>query len=308
MELFLSTTQQITKDLDNIVSIIEANFTACNFDVTANTIISFTDLSTPPDMITGWEWDFGDSSPLSKEQNPFHVYTQAGIYPVTLKAFSGSISNTSAPKDITVTMLADFSVKNETGDSELSVQFMDESLGIPTSWLWDFGDGSTSTEQNPCHKYTEPGQYSVSLTASRESGIGPYTHTEVKKDLVTVCTKADFNGTPRIGCNSLSVQFSDLSKGSSTSWYWDFGDGEYSTEKEPLHTYKSPGIYSVHLTVKSSFNTHTEYKANYIIVEGTATPNIAPESYEILNKVGAVKAYKDSKGIKISFLRKRNIS
>lgn len=308
MELFLSTTQQTTKDLDNIVNIIEANFTACDFDVPANTIISFTDLSTPTELITGWEWDFGDRSPLSTEQNPFHVYTQAGVYPVTLKTFSDNESNTSAPKDITVTMLADFSVKNETGDSELSVQFIDESLGVPTSWLWDFGDGSTSTEQNPCHMYTKPGQYTVSLTASRESGVGPYTHTEVKKDIVTVCAKADFKGNPRIGCNSVTVQFSDLSKGSPTSWYWDFGDGEYSTEKEPLHTYKSPGIYSVQLTVKSSFNTHTEYKANYIIVEGTATPNIAPESYEILNKVGAVKAYKDSKGIKISFLRKRNIS
>ncbi len=308
MELFLSTSQQITRVPDNIVSLLDANFTACNFDVSANTIISFTDLSTPPEKITGWEWDFGDRSPLSKEQNPLYVYTQAGLHPVTLRVFNDIESNISAPKNIKVNMVADFSVKNETGDSELSVQFIDESLGVPTSWLWDFGDGSTSTEQNPCHMYTKPGQYTVSLTASRESGVGPYTHTEVKKDIVTVCAKADFKGTPRIGCNSVDVQFSDLSKGSPTSWYWDFGDGEDSTEKEPLHTYKSPGIYSVRLTVKSSFNTHTEYKAHYIIVEGTATPNIAPESYEILNKVGAVKAYKDSKGIKISFLRKRKIS
>jgi PKD repeat protein len=308
MEFFLSTTQRIIRDLDNINSLIEAYFTVGAFDAPANTIVPFTDLSTPPEIITGWEWDFGDDTPHSTEQNPLHVYTQAGIYPVTLRAFSEKKSNISASKEISVTMIAGFSVKNETGNSELLVQFLDESLGVPTSWLWDFGDGNTSTEQNPCHRYTKSGNYTVSLTSSRESGVGPYTDTEVKTDIVTVYTKADFIGTPRVGCNSVTVQFSDLSKGSPTSWYWDFGDGECSTEVEPLHTYKFPGIYSVQLTVKSSFNTHTEYKTNYIIVEGTATPNIAPESYDILNKMGDIKAYKDSKGIKISFLRKRNIS
>lgn len=302
----MSTPQQITRDLDN--SHIIADFIVSDFAVPANAIVSFTDLSTPPEKISGWEWNFGDESPISAEQNPLHVYTKAGIYPVTLRTFNGSDSSISAPKYIAVDMIADFSVKNGTGNSELLVQFLDESLGAPTSWLWDFGDGITSTEQNPSHRYTEPGQYSVSLTASSESGVGSYTDTIVKTDVVTVFIKADFKGTPRVGYSSVTVQFSDLSKGSPASWLWDFGDGEYSTDIDPLHTYKSPGIYSVQLTVNSHYNTSMNCMIEYIVVEGTATPNIAPESYDILIKKGDIKAYKESKGIMISFQKKRTIS
>jgi PKD repeat protein len=202
-------------------------------------------------------------------------------------------------------MVADFSVNITSGNAELLVQFTDESLGIPTSWLWDFGDGSTSTEQNPFHLYTEPGSHTVTLTASRESGVGPYTDTEIKADLISVYTRAEFVGTPRVGYNNLTVQFADLSTGSPTTWFWSFGDGEYSTEVNPVHTYASPGAYSVQLTVSSSFNSDAEYKSNYIIVEGTATPDIAPEPDILLYLTGEVKSNKESKGIKVSFLRNK---
>jgi PKD repeat protein len=78
--------------------------------------------------------------------------------------------------------VADFSGSPTTGFAPMSVQFTDLSTNSPTSWLWDFGDGATSTEQNPLHEYTTPGVYSVSLTATNDFGSGSTS----KTDYITV--------------------------------------------------------------------------------------------------------------------------
>ena len=60
------------------------------------------------------------------------------------------------------------------GSAPLSVAFTDLSAGSPTSWLWEFGDGSTSTQQHPTHVYSTPGSYDVTLTASNVAGSGTF--------------------------------------------------------------------------------------------------------------------------------------
>lgn len=79
---------------------------------------------------------------------------------------------------------------------------------------------------------------------------------------------AEFSATPTTGDTPLDVQFSDQSTGSITSWSWDFGDGATSTERNPLHTYTSAGIYTVSLTVTDSLtsDSDTETKTGYITV------------------------------------------
>ena len=107
-----------------------------------------------------------------------------------------------------------------------NVFFSDGSLGNPVSWSWTFGDGGTSTQQNPVHVYTAPGEYTVSLTIS--DGAGTHTHSET--GYISVMTpsaepQASFTAGPLSGAVPLEVSFQDHSYGGPTSWLWNFGDG-----------------------------------------------------------------------------------
>lgn len=149
------------------------------------------------------------------------------------------------------------------GPMGLTVSFTDLSLGYPTSWYWDFGDGKNSTEQHSSNVYSLPGLYSVSLRVAnaKSSSTGVWTQcvnvTETavpEPDPVPTPEKIipDFTGTPSSGTGTLLVTFQDLSTGNPTSWYWDFGDGNASTNQHPEHLYETPGTYSVTLTALNS--------------------------------------------------------
>ena len=104
-----------------------------------------------------------------------------------------------------------------------------------TAWFWDFGDGNTSTEQSPTHTYEGSGTYTITLNASNAYGYSvsaPVTIT------VLASPVAGFNVTPTEGNSPLTVQCTDESTGDVTSWFWDFGDGNTSTEQSPAHTYE----------------------------------------------------------------------
>jgi PKD repeat protein len=134
--------------------------------------------------------------------------------------------------------------------SDYEVQFTDESIAINDtilSWSWDFGDGNTSTQQNPTHTYTSAAYFDVTLTVTGES-----TTTDSETQQVWIgpnqAPTADFSYTT-IGGNA--VGFADQSTdsdGTVVGWSWDFGDGNTSTDQNPVHTYPSPGTYSVTLT------------------------------------------------------------
>ncbi len=132
------------------------------------------------------------------------------------------------------------------------------------SRIWNFGDGSTSTEQNPVHTFTTAGTYNVSLVASNEN------ETATKTAAITVLEQtlppvANFNSNVTEGYAPLSVQFIDLSE-NATEWNWDFGDQTYSTEKDPVHRYCKSGKYTVKLTVKNENGMDTEKRPKYISV------------------------------------------
>ncbi len=117
------------------------------------------------------------------------------------------------------------------------VQFQDESTGSPTSWLWDFGDGSASTEQNPVHQYNEEKDYSVTLTVSKVVNGITASDSITKEHYIhvgAVPLQAAFTGTPRSGQSPLNVQYTDQSTGTPTSWFWDFGDGQDLISPEPV--------------------------------------------------------------------------
>ena len=149
-----------------------AAFSANTTAGTAPLAVQFTDESLHGP--TSWAWEFGDGK-TSWMQNPVHVYTAAGTYTVNLTVTRRYGSNTTSRVGfITVTALyppvAAFSANVTSGTEPLSVRFTDESTNSPTAWAWKFGDGGTSTEQNPVHVYEDAGAYAVTLTASNADG------------------------------------------------------------------------------------------------------------------------------------------
>jgi serine protease AprX len=168
--------------------------------------------------------------------------------------------------------VANFSAKPIEGKAPLTVAFTDKSTGNPTSWKWTFGDGTTSTQQNPTHKYSKVGRYTVKLTVTNDEG----SNTSTKTNYIKAVTKpvAAFSATPTSGKAPLTVAFTDKSTGIPTKWKWTFGDGASSTEQNPKHQYLQEGKYKVALTVINVAGNNTTTKANYINVTTNTRPGI----------------------------------
>ncbi|RJS69149.1 PKD domain-containing protein [Methanophagales archaeon] len=166
-------------------------------------------------------------------------------------------------------VIADFSAEPTKGTSPLEVTFIDRSKpeGDITGWLWDFGDGNTSNEQNPVHAYytTEPySYYNVSLTVT---GSGEASDTVTKTDYIKVwredaAPNADFICSKGVGDPSVPVQFTDKSLGEVTSWLYEFGDGGTNSTQNPEHCYYAEGVYTVSLTVEGAGGSSKETKFN----------------------------------------------
>ncbi|MBU1700436.1 MAG: PKD domain-containing protein [Candidatus Eisenbacteria bacterium] len=163
----------------------------------------------------------------------------------------------------------DFTGDPTTGASPLAVAFTTSNTGGPIiSWLWDFGDGTSSSRANPAHNYivTEPTQFTVSLLVM---GPGGGTDSAVKIDYIAVLPGnappvAHFNADPLIGHGD--VQFNNQSLGAISTLLWTFGDEESSDEWSPLHHYAMPDTYTVCLEVGGAGGTDEECKIDYIII------------------------------------------
>jgi len=218
------------------------------------------------------QWDFGDGS-TSIEQNPVHVFTKAGFRKVTLVATNG-VGSKRALKTITIVpapATASFVFSPSSPKAGQIVQFADTSLGDPTSWLWSFGDGSTSTTRNPSHVFAASGSYTVTLTATNNTGSKTSSQT-VK---VEVALAASFTYSPALPTAGQAVQFTDASTGSLTSWQWYFGDGTSSTAQNPSHAFASAGSYSVTLTVMNAAGQNSVTKTVTVASASTLVASFA---------------------------------
>ncbi|HIG11872.1 MAG TPA: PKD domain-containing protein, partial [Planctomycetes bacterium] len=151
-----------------------ADFGATPTGGPAPLVVNFSDQSTGAP--TAWIWNFGDGA-TSTLQNPQHSYALAGNYTVSLTATNAGGNDTLVqPGMISVLPsgptppTAGFGATPTSGQAPLLVNFSDTSTGTPTSWAWSFGDGATSTLQNPQHSYALAGNYTVSLTATNAGG------------------------------------------------------------------------------------------------------------------------------------------
>lgn len=238
---------------------IAVDFSASPLSGKAPLAVKFTDKSTGTVMSRLWE--FGDGG-TSTSPKPAYTYTKAGTYSVklTITGPAGSEQSKSQPGLITVyePARADFIGSPQSGVAELTVQFTDKSKGA-AGWLWNFGDGQTSTDQNPSHTYSKAGKFTVTLTATGQAG--PDTKKAV--NFITVLEpppSAEFSASSVSGRVPFKFAFTDHSTGNIKKWSWNFGDGGTSTAKNPVHTYKKAGSYTTSLTVTGPGGSNTRTK------------------------------------------------
>jgi len=171
---------------------------------------------------------------------------------------------------------AAFSADTTSGEAPLTVNFSDESTGNIAEWMWDFGDGGTSMDQNPTHQYSDAGTYTVTLTVVDND---QQSDEEVKEDYIEVTPQeegldANFSASPLSGAPPLTVTFTDMSTGGAVRWEWDFDNNGVmdSTVRNPSYIYNQAGVYSVKLVVyDAANNSNIEVKNDYIRVEAAVT-------------------------------------
>lgn len=169
----------------------------------------------------------------------------------------------------------DFSATPTAGCGPLSVQFTDLTTNGPLFWNWDFGNGVTSTRQNPAVTYSAPGTYTVTLITRNKSGSNAMR----KTGYITVYPypTASFGSNLVLACAPANIQFQDQSspgQGSITSWLWTLGDGSSSTQQNPSHSYPQTGYYNISLKVTNSGGcTNTATANRYLRVVDGVQPN-----------------------------------
>lgn len=201
-----------------------------------------------------WIWDFGDGN-YSNDKNPLHEFPEEGEFRVCLMGIDlNSFCWNAVCENITITNAAQLTAgfaHTTVGENPFLVQFEDESSGDIATWLWDFGDGSTSSLQNPQHLYQYEGAFEVCLTVINAQGnLSSTTCETIVIEAPDLCL-ADFDF-EIVGNDLPGVQFTDVSQGIANTWEWDFGDGNSSMEQNPLHFYSDSGNYTVQLKIYHS--------------------------------------------------------
>jgi len=210
----------------------------------------FTDLSTSVEQITNWDWEF-EPGQISVSQNPNFTFTNEGFNPVQLvvTSLNGCID----------TLVKDIQIYDTPNINFISPEpclygavFIDSSIVSDTTiiaWAWDFGDGATSTEQNPNHPFATAGNYDISLTVTSAYGCNS---TAVIATEIYPQPTGEFIATPNPGEVSEEIVFTDQSSSPNSTivtWYWNFQDGQFDSIQNPTNTYEDAGAFDVELIV-----------------------------------------------------------
>jgi len=210
---------------------------------------TFTDASSGAP--NGWTWDFGDGGSSTSGPSTTHTYLTPGSFLTSLIVNGGSANCTDQAFQVVIVVddvIAQIAVNTPICDGDV-ITFNDNSVinvGVITNWLWDFGDGNTSTQQNPTHTYALSGAYTVTLTVMSNGGCSSSTSIVININENPVALFVTTNT-----CLNTASIFTDQSTGVATSWDWDFGDGNTSTQQNASNIYASSGTYNVTLTVTS---------------------------------------------------------
>ncbi|MBS1655844.1 MAG: PKD domain-containing protein, partial [Bacteroidetes bacterium] len=213
--------------------------------------VQFTDLSNAGAGNTdvSWNWDLGNGT-TSTQQDPFVTYTTAGVYSVTLKVTNdkGCVKTITIPNYINVTpgVIAAFNNTQPTVcQPPANIFFTNTSSGPGTlTYVWDFGDGNTSTITNPSDTYANTGAYTVTLVATSSSGC---TDTLRRTNAITIGGITTSFTAPDSICVNEPINFINTSSPSPATSNWSFGDATISTQINPVKSYTTPGLYTIRL-------------------------------------------------------------
>jgi gliding motility-associated-like protein len=201
--------------------------------------------------IQGWEWTFGDATPLEYGDAPTHTYASLGTYNVTLIAQTdaGCRDTVTHPVGVNPTPSVSISVNNSClGDEVTFANSTVPNDNTIASWSWQFGDGTSSDEFEPTHQYGTLGTVTAQLMAVSDSGCVGTGTTDLE---VYPHPQTNFSFSDYEGCIPMAVSFTNEStinpNYSIGSYLWDFGNGVTSTEMSPSHTYVTSGNFDVSL-------------------------------------------------------------
>jgi parallel beta-helix repeat protein len=244
--------------LPQLSAVIEANPTSGQAPLN----VSFTASATGGTAPYTYSWNFGDGQ-TSTSQNPSHTYTSEGNDTATLTITDNKGANAVASQVITVTKAASpaslattISATPTSGQAPLNVSFTASATGgtAPYTYSWNFGDGQTSTSQNPSHTYASEGNDTATLTVTDNKGANA-----VASQVITVMKAASplavsIVASRTSGRAPLEITFWARFKGGIRpyAYSWSFGDGRVSSAGMPTHRYSLPGTYTATLTLSDS--------------------------------------------------------
>jgi PKD repeat protein len=187
------------------------------------------------------------------------------------------------------TLVAAFAADTTVAVPGQNIAFTDLSKGNPLQWLWQFGDGQTSSLQNPVKSYDTPGLFSVSLKVQRNDS----TNIETKSDYIQIIPHllADFLADTLTARPGELIHFTDLTTGNPTHWLWDFGNGVNSFYQNAQVIYSNPGTYSVSLLAWNEYLSSSVTKTNFITVVPNLEASFAVQPFE--GKIGELIRFTD---------------
>lgn len=215
-----------------------------------DSLVTFTNLSTVSSgTITTYAWNFGDGN-ISSLANPTHAYTAAGTYEVTLVATTNIGCQDSIKRNVTVyaAPVAGFTANAPVCDDSLVVFTNTSSITTGTlSYVWNFGDGNTSTNINPTHTYAGPGTYTVTLAVASNNGC---VDTATLSIVVNPRPTASFTASATTICLGDTIDFTSTgTTGAGVITGWDFGDGNQALIEDTSYVYTTTGTFKVTLLV-----------------------------------------------------------
>jgi len=217
-----------------------------------------------------FHWNFGNHAApnTSNQQNPTGiVFDSVGIYPIVL-SISDHGCTVSDTNQIVVfpKPFADFGLASTVGCVMYGVQFLDSSFAdTPLTYAWDFGNGQTSTLQNPVAVYITEGSYNITLIVTTQHGC---------KDTVVSSSPFTINPTPTAGFHvsphDTAIYFPNITMNDASlnavGWQVYWGDGSMSTTSDTVHHYSNPGIYSIMQVVVNQYGCYdTAYSSVEIL-------------------------------------------
>jgi len=246
----------------NGVNPLSASASASPTSGQAPLLVNFTGNASGGKSPYTYSWNFGDGQSFSS-QNPAHTYQNAGNFTATLTVTDSASAAANATVNISASLYtplsASCSASPTSGQAPLTVNFTGSASGgtAPYTYSWNFGDGQSSTTQNPTHTYQNAGNFIATLTVT-DSASATANATVNISVTTSPSLSASANASPTSGQAPLLVNFTGSASGGKApyTYRWNFGDGQSSTTQNLAHTYQNSGNYTATLTVTDSASTN----------------------------------------------------